>query len=171
MKILSFKAKLFFMTNEVINILLTALLCAELYNCIQIAAHILQVSLDPLYIEIYQNSKLNIFLVQYCHVVEFYLVYRLSTNHSNPICLYLMQSTRVTTIKIPNVEHKNYQFVDLYSSKVEQWLTRVHNWAKFTASACRPAGLPVTSFKRKQCNHTARCNEHSDWITAFSMLW
>jgi len=104
-KILSFKAKLFFMTNEVINILLTALLCAELYNCIQIAAHILQVSLDPLYIEIYQNSKLNIFLVQYCHVVEFYLGYRLSTNHSNPICLYLMQSTRVTTIKIPNVEH------------------------------------------------------------------
>ena len=44
---LSFEAKLLIMTNEVINILLTALLCAELYSCIQIAANILQVSLDP----------------------------------------------------------------------------------------------------------------------------
>ena len=71
---LSFEAKLWSMTNEVINILLTALLCAELYSCIQIAANILQVSLDPTLLKdiVYWNlPKLKtkhkqIFLVQYC---------------------------------------------------------------------------------------------------------
>ena len=44
------------------------------------------------------------------------------------------------------------KFVDLDPKKVKQQISCNQNWSKFTASVCTLAGLPVISFKHKQCN-------------------